>query len=124
MKLSSEAFDRIVRRAIAGIPVEIRRHLDNVVIAVRKRPSREILEQLGLPPGEEPLGYYEGTSLMERSFFSPVDYPGTIFIFQRPLEEMCQTTEELEEEIRITVVHEIAHLLGLDEERLGELGYD
>jgi predicted Zn-dependent protease with MMP-like domain len=61
---------------------------------------------------------------MERSFFSPVDYPGTIFIFQRPLEEMCRTTEELEEEIRITVVHEIAHLIGLDEERLGELGYD
>jgi len=124
MRLTTQAFDRIVKRAINCIPGEIRQHLDNVVIAVRKHPNRRILDQLGLPPGEEPLGYYEGTSLMERSFFSPVDYPGTIFIFQRPLEEMCQTAEELEEEIRITVVHEIAHLIGLDEERLGELGYE
>jgi hypothetical protein len=54
MKLSSEDFDRIVRRAIAGIPSEIRQHLDNVVIAVRKRPTRRILDQHGLPPGEDP----------------------------------------------------------------------
>jgi predicted Zn-dependent protease with MMP-like domain len=123
MKLGAKEFDKIVKKAIAGIPDEIRRHLDNVVVAVRKRPSREMLELMGLPPGEEPLGFYWGDSLMERSFFAPMNYPDTIFIFQDPLEEICETTVDLEEEIRITVVHEIAHFLGISEDRLDELGY-
>jgi len=123
MKLTPQAFDKAVERAVAGIPEEIRRHLDNVVISVKKRPSREMLAQLDLPPGEEPLGFYWGASLMERSFFSPVDYPDTIFIFQDPLQDMCDTADQLEEEIRITVVHEIAHFLGMNEDRLDELGY-
>lgn len=123
MKLSSKEFDDTVKRAIKDIPDEIQSHLENIVISVRMRPSREMLEQLELPPFEEPLGFYWGASLMERSFFSPLDYPDTIFIFQKPLEEMCETIEELEEQIRITVVHEIAHYLGISDERLEELGY-
>ena len=123
MKLKPLEFDKAVKRAIGGIPPEIRRHLDNVVISVRKRPTRDMLDQLDLPPGEEPLGFYWGSSLAERSVFSPMNYPDTIFIFQAPLEEMCDTMMELEEEISITVVHEIAHFLGIDEDRLDELGY-
>lgn len=124
MKLSAEEFDKIVRRAIADIPEEIRRHLDNVVLSVRKHASRDMLAQLDLPPGEEPLGFYWGSSLMDRSFFSPLNYPDTIFIFQAPLEEMCETMTELEEQIRITVIHEIGHFLGFNEDRLTDLGYD
>jgi predicted Zn-dependent protease with MMP-like domain len=123
MKLSPKEFDRTVHRAVIGIPKEIRRHLDNVVISVKKRPSREMLAQFDLPPDEDLLGFYWGSSLMERSVFSPLDYPDTIFIFQVPLEEICETMEELEEQIRITVVHEIAHFLGISEDRLYELGY-
>jgi len=123
MKLSSQAFDEAVQRAIRGIPAEIRRHLDNVLITVRRRPTAEMRKQLDIPMGEEPLGFYWGSSLAERSFFSPLDYPDTIFIFQDSLEEMCDTRKELEEQIRITVIHEIAHFLGIDEERLDELGY-
>jgi predicted Zn-dependent protease with MMP-like domain len=123
MKLSAKAFDKAVERAIGGIPEEIRRHLDNVLITVRKRPTSEMLEELGFPPGEEPLGFYWGSSLAERSVFSPMNYPDTIFIFQEPLEYMCDTEEELEEQIKITVIHEVAHFLGIDEDRLDELGY-
>ena len=61
---------------------------------------------------------------MERSTFEPPLYPDTIFIFQEPIEEMCNTIEELEREIEITVVHEVAHYLGMSEERLVELGYE
>jgi predicted Zn-dependent protease with MMP-like domain len=61
---------------------------------------------------------------MDRSFFSPPPFPDTIFIFQEPLEEMCDTIAELEREIEITVVHEIAHFLGIEEDRLEELGYE
>lgn len=122
-KLSQQEFDRAVRRAIQRIPEEIREHLENVVITVRKRPSREMLEDLGMTPDDPPLGLYQGSSLLDRSFFAPPLYPDTIFIFQEPLEQLCDSLEELEEEIEVTVVHEVAHFLGMDEDRLAELGY-
>jgi len=123
MKLSQKEFDRAVRRAIDRIPGEIRAHLGNVSITVQKRPSREMLEELGMTPNDMPLGLYEGAALPERSVLEPPLYPDTIFIFQEPLERMCHTRAELEREIEITVVHEIAHFFGIDDERLAELGY-
>ena len=123
MTLSPKQFDRAVRHAIDRIPGEIREHLANVTITVQKRPSREMLAELGMTPDDPPLGLYEGASLLERSILDPPLLPDTIFIFQEPLEQMCTTREELEREIEITVVHEVAHFLGMDEERLEELGY-
>ncbi|MBN1615254.1 MAG: metallopeptidase family protein [Deltaproteobacteria bacterium] len=123
MKLNQKQFDRAVRRAVGRIPKEIRNHLENVVITVRRRPSRQMLDEMGVPRGETLLGLYQGDSLRDRSFFSPPPFPDTIFIFQEPLEEMCDTLEELEREIEITVVHEVAHFLGIEEDRLEELGY-
>ncbi len=124
MKLNRRDFDKAVQRAIRRIPREIRRHLDNILISVQQNPPPDLLEAMGLPPGEPLLGIYQGASLLERSTFNPPLYPDTIFIFQKPLEEMCDTLEELEEQIEITVVHEVAHFLGIDEERLIELGYE
>jgi predicted Zn-dependent protease with MMP-like domain len=124
MKLSNKEFERIVQQAIGRIPQEIRRHLDNILITVQKRPAPEMLEEMGYPPDEPLLGIYWGVPLNERSVAEPPLYPDTIFIFKEPLEEMCETREELEEEIEITVVHEVAHFLGMTEERLAELGYE
>lgn len=123
MRLSKREFDRAVQRAIRRIPKEIRKHLDNMVISVQERPSPELLREMGLPPDYPLLGVYQGASLMERSVTYPPLYPDTILIFHEPLEEMCWTLEELDEEIEITVVHEVAHFLGITEERLVELGY-
>ena len=124
MKLSEKEFDRIVKRSIRRIPGEIRKHMENILISVKKRPSAEMLQEMGLPAHETLLGVFSGVSLMERSVIDPPLFPNTIFLFQEPLEQMCQTTEELEKEIEITVVHEIAHALGINEERLAELGYE
>ncbi len=123
MKVPEKRFDAIVKRAVARIPQEIRKHLDNLVISVLPRPSREMRKEMGLRPNDEVLGLFQGVALTERSITSPPLYPDTIFLFQGPLEEMCETVEELEEEIEITVVHEVAHYIGMDEERLAELGY-
>ena len=123
MKVSDKEFDRIVTRAIRRIPEELRQHLDNVLISVRKRPSEEMLEEMEVPPGEELLGFFSGVPLVDQSVTDPPLYSNTIFIFQEPLEAMCETVEELEEEIELTVVHEIAHYFGISEERLEELGY-
>ena len=124
MKLSQKEFDKAVQRAYKRIPAEIRDRMENVVLTVRKRPAPAMLEELGYPPDEPLLGLYDGDSLREHSFFSaPPLHPDTIFIFQEPLEEMCGSLSELEREIEITVVHEVAHFLGISEERLEELGY-
>jgi len=123
MKVSERRFDGIVKRAVSAIPEEIRKHLDNIVISVLPRPSREMRKEMGLRPGDEVLGLFHGVALVERSITAPPLYPDTIFLFQGPLEEMCETEEELEEQIEITVVHEVAHYIGMDEERLAELGY-
>ena len=124
MRLSQKEFDKAVRQAYKRIPAEIRERMENVVLTVKRRPTREMLEEMGYPLDEPLLGLYEGASLQEHSFFAPPPlHPDTIFIFQEPLEEMCETPEELEREIEITVVHEVAHFLGISEERLEELGY-
>ena len=122
-KVSKEAFDRIVERAIRRIPEEIRAHLNNMSISVQDRPSKELLEEMGMRHDDLLLGVYEGTPLSERTLFEPPLYPDVIFLFQEDLEEVCETLEEIEREIEITVVHEVAHFLGMDEERLAELGY-
>jgi predicted Zn-dependent protease with MMP-like domain len=124
MKLNNKEFDRIVQQAIGRIPEEIRQHLDNILITVQQRPTPEMLAEMGYPPDEPLLGIYWGVPLNERSAAEPPLYPDTIFIFKEPLEEMCASREELEEEIEITVVHEVAHFLGMSEERLAELGYE
>jgi predicted Zn-dependent protease with MMP-like domain len=124
MKISRRRFDQIVQRAIDSIPEEFRTHLDNMIITVQARPSPELLEDMGYDPDEQLLGVYTGIPLTERSTFEPPLYPDAIYLFQEPLQEMCASIEELQREIEITVVHEVAHYLGIDEERLAELGYD
>jgi len=123
LRLNEMEFDRVVKRAIKRIPPEIRRHLKNVLISVQKHPSKEVREEMGLYRNETLFGIYRGTSLMDRSVTYPPIYPDTIILFQEPLEKVCGTIDELEAQIEITVVHEIAHFFGISEERLAELGY-
>jgi predicted Zn-dependent protease with MMP-like domain len=123
MKLTDKQFDGIVEEAVSLLPEEIREHLQNIMISVRKRPSRSLLREMGIPPDETLLGLFQGVPLIERSVTSPPLYPDTILLFQEPLEDMCETVEELERQIGITVVHEVAHFVGMGEERLEELGY-
>jgi predicted Zn-dependent protease with MMP-like domain len=124
MKLSSTEFDELVKKAINRIPEEIQQHLDNVMISVRRRPSREMIREMGMHTEHELLGLFQGVPLTERSITAPPLFPDTIFLFQEPLESICSNTEELKEQIEITIVHEVAHFVGMDEERLTELGYE
>jgi predicted Zn-dependent protease with MMP-like domain len=123
MNISNKEFDRIVMRAIRSTPKEIRNHLNNILISVQKRPSPELLEELGIPADETLFGVFQGTPLVERSATEAPLMPDTIFLFQKPLLEACASIEELEKEIEITVVHELAHFLGFSEEDLAELEY-
>jgi len=123
VRLTEAQFDHVVDRAIQRIPDEIRVYLENIVITVKKRPSAGMMREMGMHPDDYPLGLFQGVPLIERAATTPPLYPDMIYLFQEPLEEMCDTREELEEEIEITVVHEVAHYIGMTEERLAELGY-
>jgi predicted Zn-dependent protease with MMP-like domain len=123
MRLNRQSFEAAVERAIARIPAEFRMHLVNLEIVVEERPSRRLLQELEVPPDETLFGVFTGIPLPERSVTEPPLYPDTILIFRQPLEEACRSLAELEAEIAITVLHEVAHYLGISEARLAELGY-
>lgn len=123
MKLTREQFEQAVERAISRLPAEIRARMENLAVIVENRPSADLLAEMGFKPDETLFGLYTGIPLPQRSATEPPLYPDEILIFRAPLERFCRTTEELEEEIEITVAHEVAHFLGIGEKRLAELGY-
>ncbi|HWI42618.1 MAG TPA: metallopeptidase family protein [Nocardioides sp.] len=115
VEMSPEEFDALVDDALDAIPAEIARLVDNLVVLVEDEP----------PEGEpdDLLGLYDGVALTERSSATPVDLPDRILLFRGPLLDMCEDAGELAREVRITVVHEIAHHFGIDDARLHDLGY-
>lgn len=123
IRISDAEFEQVVERAIDSIPPALRKHLDNVMIEIRTRPDRKLMQDFDVP--DDILGLYIGCPLDERGIDSAtVPLPDRVLIFRDNLCEMCESRAELIEEIRITVLHEIGHHFGLDEDRLEELGYD
>jgi len=112
-----------VERALGTIPAEIRGRMDNVEIVVEDWPGEGHYATVGLEPTETLFGLYEGVPLIDRGVVADPLLPDKITIFQGPLEEACDTDGEIAEEIRKTVVHEIAHHFGIDDDRLADLGY-
>jgi predicted Zn-dependent protease with MMP-like domain len=112
--MSPDRFDELVDAAIDGIPDEIVALVDNVVVLVEEQA-----------PADDPdlLGLYDGVALTERSANHGGELPDRILVFRRNLLEMCETEEELVDEVRITVVHEVAHHFGIDDDHLHALGY-
>lgn len=115
---------KAVARVIDKLPKEFREQLRNVEIVVETRPSNELLRAEGLDPREDTLyGIYQGVPLPDRSALDPPLLPDKITIFAEPLLEDFPDPDELREEIRLTVLHEIAHYFGMDEEEIEDLGY-
>lgn len=119
-RFTDEEFERHVETALAGIPDRFRRHLKNAELAVEAYPSDQLARDQGISPLI--LGLFLGTPLTDRSF-DHADLPPRILIFQRNLENVCRTRQELVHEIGVTVRHEIAHLLGMDEEAVHDAGH-
>ena len=117
-----DAFQALVQRALAGIPARFRPYLDNVTVEVRSRPSPEIVREMGLAEDETLYGYYSGTPLTSRTPDEPPLYPDRILIFQEPLEEdFGDDADEIVRQIRVTVLHEIGHHFGLEDEDMEHL---
>ncbi len=116
-------FDELVDRALASIPMPFAAALREVAVVIADEPSRELRREEGLGPGDTLYGYYDG---VPRTAWGAdeVPVPNAITIFRLPLEEDFPDPGDLEEEVRITVIHELAHHLGIDDDRLEELGVD
>lgn len=114
VEMEREPFEELVNRALDAIPPELASLVHNVVVLVEDQA-----------PPEDPdlLGLYDGVALTERTNGYGLELPDQIFIFRRNLLNFCETEEQLEDEVRITVVHEIAHHFGIDDDRLHDLGY-
>lgn len=121
VRISTERFEELVREAMESLPERFWNRLDNVIVVVEQRPSREQLDYHGLGPNETLFGLYEGVPMTERGSYSP-PVPDKITIFQGPLQRYCATEAELIHEVRDTVVHEVAHFFGIDDDRLHEFG--
>ena len=120
MRFTRRAFERLVSQALEGLPLEVQGWLDNVVVTVQPFPTREE-EEMGLHDPHELLGVYYGTPLTEREGYN-LALPDRIVLFQGPIEAVCATEREVMEEVRRTVLHELAHHFGIDDQRLEEMG--
>jgi predicted Zn-dependent protease with MMP-like domain len=112
--MTRDRFEELVSDALDLVPAELMGLLDNVAVFVEDEP----------PPGDpELLGVYDGTPLTERGEWYAGSLPDRITIFRLPTLRICETEDEVIEEVEITVVHEIAHHFGIDDDRLHDLGY-
>jgi predicted Zn-dependent protease with MMP-like domain len=119
-----EAFAELVSQALEGLPAEFRERLENIQVDVEEWPTGQELFEAGLEPGDRYglLGLYHGVPLTDRSS-QYMAFPDRITIYMRPLEAAAGPDEvAIAEHVRHTVVHEIAHYYGIDDERLEELG--
>jgi len=116
-------FERLVERALAGIPAPFRDALAEVAIVIDDVPSRDQLTENELDADDTLYGLYEGVPRTEYGA-DWVAAPNRITLFRLPLEEDFPDPHDLADEVRITVIHELAHHLGIDDDRLEELGVD
>ena len=122
IRLSRGRIRRYVERALASLPAQFREAADNVMVAVENRPTPE--DERGQDKrnrsGEPLMGIYRGIPLSERAGYQLVA-PDVIAIFRKPILRVCRTRREAEAEVRLTVLHEFGHFLGLDEDRVEHL---
>ena len=123
MRLTDRAFRRLVDEALALVPEEFQPFLKGLPVLIEDWAPDDLLDALGVPEDETLYGLYSGHALTEGPP-GPGELPPRITIYRAPLLEDCQDEQELRAEITTTVLHELAHHFGIDEERLKDLGWD
>jgi predicted Zn-dependent protease with MMP-like domain len=122
MRLTATEFEDLVVEALDSLPEDLLGLLDNVDVTIDRYPSRTQLQRVGVRSGTL-LGLYEGIPLTRRDSGYNIVLPDKITIFQGPIEQLCASYAEIVKQVRTTVIHEVAHHFGIDDERLVELGW-
>ncbi|GIV78310.1 metallopeptidase family protein [Litorilinea aerophila] len=122
--ISLERFEELVEEALDSIPEALWAAVDNLAVVVEEWPTRQQLAQVGMRRGQLLLGLYEGVPLTERGQYYSLAPPDKITIFRQPILQVCPPGDEdaIRQQVRRTVLHEIAHHFGISDERLWELG--
>ncbi len=123
MRLTTDEFIELVEEALTDIPDALTAYLRDVTVDVEPMPDRLACEEAGVRFPRTLLGLYRGTPLTDRSVEHNAGLPDRITIYQHNIERMCRTREQIVDQVRKTVFHEIGHHFGLDEDDLDELGY-
>lgn len=114
---SPEAFAKLVQQAIADLPPPYAKLMESIAVVIEDEPSKEVLEDLELESEDDLLGLYQGESLAADSFFRPGgEAPPQISIYRGPILRLCESPEEVVQEVYDTVVHELGHHVGLDDD--------
>ena len=121
--VSKKEFALLVERAVADLPQPFAEFLEEVPIEIHTRPSAKLLRELEMDEDELLMGLYRGVDRTRRSVEDSGRMPDVIYIFQEDQEIVCDRREQLVEEVRKTVLHEIGHHFGMSEEDLDQLGY-
>ncbi len=118
-RVKEAEFKEIAYSVLESLPGEFRDRMDNVVVVVEDYPSKEDAESADIPP-DELLGLFHGVSRLEQEWFAGPSgqLPERVVLYKRNIEDICSTKEELVEEIRLTVLHEIGHYFGLSDEEI------
>jgi predicted Zn-dependent protease with MMP-like domain len=117
-RLTMAQFEKLVEEALEELPREFRRRLENVVIAVEEEPTEDDYALTGTPDDEELFGIYRGPMRTEMSFGDLPGLPPEIVVFRGPILRATATSREAVREIKDTVVHELGHYFGLDDEEM------
>jgi len=123
MKLSRQEFEELVREALAEVPDAFRPYLENLSVDVEDMPSAADCEAVGIDDPRSLLGLYHGTPLLMRSVEHSYRWPERIAIYQNNIQRICRNRRQIVRQVRKTVLHEVGHHFGLDEDDLRELGY-
>ncbi len=119
--MKRERFERLVTEAVERIPLKSRLALENLAIVVEGEPSAELLDEMVVDPSDTLLGLYQGTPLPERGWAHGNSLPDLIVVFQRPIEDVCEDDAAIVVAIGETVIHELGHYFGMNEEEIGEV---
>ncbi len=119
--MTRQRFQQLVEDAINEIPRRFRKEMRNVAVVVEDEPSRELLEEMEMEPGDTLFGLYQGTPLPERSWGFGNSLPDRISIYQKPTEEACENDDEIRDCVAETVIHEFGHYFGMSEEQIEEI---
>jgi predicted Zn-dependent protease with MMP-like domain len=120
--MDSQTFESLVARTLEELPLPLRRQISNVAIVVEEWPDDETLEMAGVDRPMDLLGFYYGIPLTERTHDYGLVLPDKISLFRQPIINSCSREDEIPAAVRRTVLHELAHYFGIDDERLEELG--
>ena len=121
--VSKQRFAELVEEALRELPQPFAQHLEEVSVEIKDRPTQKQLKEQGLEEDELLLGLYVGHPMTQRSVEFSGMLPDAVYIFQEDVELVSESEKDLIQQVRITVLHEIGHHFGMDEEDLDELGY-